>query len=89
MLKRRLERRTTVVGWPRAAEPCGDASWRHGHVSDDGEAVEVWLRRVGRRGFRDESSSATNLARGGQMGAAIGDGRTRPYRLGGWEKLQN
>ena len=89
MLKRRLERRTTVEGWPRASEPCGGAPLRHGCVSDDGETVEVRLRRAGRRGVRGESRGATNLARGGQMGATLSDGWTQPYRHGGREKLQN
>ena len=34
-------------GWPRAAEPYGGIPWWHSRVSDDGEAVEVWLRHVG------------------------------------------
>ena len=78
-----------MEGWPCAAEPCGGAPRQHGRVSDDGEVVDVRLRRAGRRGIRGESSGATNLARGGQMGVALGDGRTRPYRHGGEEKLQN
>ena len=30
----------------------GGAPWRHGHVSDDGEAVEVQLWRVGEEGMK-------------------------------------
>ena len=78
-----------VEGWPCVAEPCDGAPRRHGHVSDDGEVVEVQLRRAGRRGVRGESSGAANLAQGGQMGAALDDGRTRPYRHSGGKKLQN
>ena len=68
---------------------CGRVVRQHDRISDDGEAVEVRLRHARRRGVRDESSGAANLSRGGQVEAALGDGRTRPYRHGGGEKLQN
>ena len=34
-------------GWPRVAETCGDAPRRHDRVSNDGDAVAVWLRYAG------------------------------------------
>ena len=57
----------TEKGWPCAAEPCGGAPWWHGHVSNDGEVVEVWLWHAGRRGDEGESSGAQELAQGEVM----------------------
>ena len=42
-----MEKRVIEKDWPRAAEPCDGTPWWHGRISDDGEAVAVWLRRVG------------------------------------------
>ena len=54
-------------GWPRAAELCGDAPWRHSHVSDAGEVIKVRLRRTWRRGDVSEASGALRLVQGGPM----------------------
>ena len=48
-------------------KPCGGAPRRHDRVSDDGEAVEVRLWHVGRRGDESESSGAQELAQGEVM----------------------
>ena len=64
----------TEKGWPRAAEWCGDAPRWHDHISNDGEAVEVRLWRVGRRGDEGESSGAQELAWGEVM-----EGCPRPW----------
>ena len=53
-----MEKMETEEGWPHAAEPCGDAPWWHGRISDDGVAAEVQLRHRGQRGDGSEGSGA-------------------------------
>ena len=54
-------------GWPHVAEPCSGAPWQHGRVSDTGEAIEVWPRRIGRRPNGSEAGGALELVRSGPM----------------------
>ena len=56
----------TEKGWPRVAEPCGDALRWHGHVSDDGEAVAVLLTCTRWRGRQGEASGVGEMAQEGQ-----------------------
>ena len=57
----------TEKGWPHVAKPCGGAMWWHGHVSHNGEAIEVWLWCIRQRGGEGKSSGAQELARGEVM----------------------